>query len=184
MSASLTGKQGALLWAISAFEPQDPFRVAAGDGTERRVSARDLAREVRQRTIPGQFELIVPAKLRPVLLLQDRPAGRFDDFAALRLMRLETFAAADQARIRDGHEPTLFHLARNERQYGLSKEYAVLLTSLHRVHASAIASPTTGRLNVSEFRTVCERLVRVCDLDISNLIVQEAAAFVERLKGG
>lgn len=182
MTAKL-GHKGAIAWAISAFDAEAPFRVAQPDVSEVRFDdARGLAGAVLQRRMPGDFELTVGAKLRPVLLLQDRPLGRFQDFAALRLMRLEKFDAAEQQRIRDGEEETLFHLGHDKRRYGLDKEQAIVLTSLHRIHRSAIATPPIGRLNEPELRTVAERLVTVSELDIANLVTRKAAEFVERLR--
>lgn len=182
MSGGLTGRQGTVVWAISGFEVATPFRVAHHDGSQTEMTTRELAEAVRDRELAPDFELIIGAKLRPVLLLQDRPASRFSDYAALRLTRVEKFAAADQQRIRSGQEETLFYLPKNKSRYGLAKEHAVLLTSLHRVHASAVASAQVGQIDQAEFRTICERLVRVCDLDISNLIVSEAADFIRQLR--
>lgn len=177
------GRRGAIVWAISAFEVEAPFRVVEHDGTEaRHADARGLARKVAARELAGEFALVVPAKLRPVLLLQDRPTGRFQDYAALRLTRLEKFDAADQRLVRDGDEDSLFYLGRDKRKYGMDKEYAVLLTSLHRVHRSAIATQPVGAVDRAEYRVICERLARVSDLDLANLITRQAAALVERLR--
>lgn len=178
----LRGLQGAIAWAISAFDVEEPFRVLEYDGTERRLSGPELGQQVLRRELGGDFELVVGAKLRPILLLQDRPAGRLADYAALRLMRLEKFGHAEQQDIRDGEEPTLFYLGHDQAKYGMDKEYAVDLGSLHRVHRTALVGKPRGAVDVGEFRTICERLVRISDLDLSNLIVREAAALVGRLK--
>lgn len=177
-----SARKGAIVWAISPFEVEQPFRVLEHDGTETRLpDAQTLARKVLKKEMDGNFEIAVAAKLRPVLLLQDRPAGRFEDFAALRLLRLEKFGPTDQQTIRDGAEETLFYLGHNKHKYGMDKEYAVVLTSLHRVHRSAIASKPVGAVDRAEFRTLCERLVQVSDLDLSNLIARRANELVARL---
>lgn len=181
-AAGARGYQGAIIWAVSTFDVEDPFHVHQHDGTQRPMSATDIARAVRGREMGGEFELIVAAKLRPVVLLQDRPAGRIADYAALRMMRLEKFAPEEQQEIRDGNERSLFYLGHNKAKYGQDKEYAVALGSLHRVHRSALVGRPVGYLDESEFRTVCERLVRVSDLALHNLIVREAGELVRRLK--
>jgi hypothetical protein len=174
--------RGAIVWAVSPFDVGQPFRVVEHDGTETRLpDAQTLARRVFEREMAGDFEIVVAAKLRPVLLLQDRPAGRFEDFAALRLLRIEKFAPADQQTIRSGAEETLLYLGHNKHRYGIDKEYAVVLTSLHRVHRSAIVGNPVGAVDQAEFRSLCERLVHVCDLDLSNLIARKASEFVARL---
>lgn len=175
-------RKGAIVWTISPFEVKQPFRVVEHDGTETRLpDAQTLAHKVFKREMAGDFEIAVGAKLRPVLLLQDRPVGRFEDFAALRLLRIEKFDLADRQRIRDGDEQTLFHLGHDKRKYGMDKEYAVVLTSLHRVHRSAIAANPVGCVDQAEFRTICERLIHISDLDLSNLIARKANELVARL---
>lgn len=77
-----------------------------------------------------------------------------------------------------GEEETLFYLERDKRKYGIEKEYAVLLTSLHRMHRSAIATDPVGALDEAQFRVICERLVKFCDLDLSNLIPRKAGNLV------
>lgn len=178
-----SARKGAIIWAIGTFEVQSPFRVLEHDGTETRLpDARSLARKVLAKQMEGDFELAVGAKLRPVLLLQDRPAGRFQDFAALRLTRVEKFDPADQQTIRDGAEETLFYLGHDKRKYGMDEEYAVVLSSLHRIHRSAIATAPVGAVDEAEFRTICERLVKISDLELSNLIARKAAELVARLR--
>lgn len=175
-------RKGAIVWAVSAFEVKQPFRVLEHDGTETRIpDAQTLARKILKKEIRGDFEIAIGAKLRPVVLLQNRPAGRFEDFAALRLMRLEKFGPTDQQAIRNGEEETLFYLGHDKRKYGMDKEYAVLLTSLHRVHRSAIATDPVGAIDQAEFRTICERLVKISDLDLSNLIARKAGDLVAHL---
>jgi hypothetical protein len=55
------------------------------------------------------------------------------------------------------------------------------LTSLHQVHRSAIATDPVGVLDEAEFRILCERLVKVSDLDLANLIARKAGDLVARL---
>lgn len=179
----LPGRQGAILWAITTYQAQRPFRVIEHDGSESRYdSSRDLTQAVLERSVGPEFELAVSAKVRPVLLLQDQPAGRFDDIVALRLTRLQKFSDQEQDQIRRQSEPTLFYLGHDKSKYGLDREYAAVLTSLHRLHTSTLVGKALGSVDQAEFRTLCERLVRVADLDISNLIVREAASFTSRLR--
>jgi hypothetical protein len=178
----LAGRQGAIVWAVSTFDAKAPFRVIHHDGSETPfASAAELGSAVIKREIGPEFDLAIGAKVRPVLLLQDRPVGRLQDYAALSLTRLQKFPADDQQRIRDGDEEMLFYLGHNKGKYGLDKEYAAHLGSLHRIHATAVVGGPLGAVDQAELRTICERLVRVSDLDVSNLIAREAAAFARRL---
>jgi hypothetical protein len=176
-------RRGAIVWAIVPFDVTQPFRVAEPDSSETPYpESADLRRAVFDRKLGGEFELIVGAKLRPVVLLSNRPTGRLGDSAALRLTRLSKYDVASQQRIRDTEEEALFHLGHDRRQYGLDQEYAINLTSLHRVHHSAIAGAPVGHLRDGEYRTVCERMITVSDIDISHLVTVKAAEFIERLK--
>jgi hypothetical protein len=180
---ALPGRQGTIVWAISPFDLAQPFGVVQHDGSEHHYpTGRDLAKAVMAKAEPPEFDVRVPAKVRPVLLLQDRPTERFKDYAALQMSRVEKFAADAQTRIRDGRERSLFYLGHDKAKYGLDKEFAVDLTSLHRVHGSAIVSAPLGRIDIGELRTVCERLVEVCDLDLANLIVRKASELLARLR--
>lgn len=173
------------MWAVTPYIAQAPFRVLVPDGTETRfLDAPAMARAMRRGELPGQFELAIPAKLRPVLLIQDRPRGRFADFAALRLVRVEKFSATEQDAIRCGQEDTLLHLGHDETKYGLTHEYAVRLTSLHRVHRSAIAAPPVGWVDRSDLRKIGERVATATDLDLSNLVVRRASQFLRRTERG
>lgn len=176
---------GAIVWAVIPYIAQAPFRVLEPDGTETRFAdARAVARAIRGRQLPGQFELAIAAKLRPVLLIQDRPRGRFADFAALRLVRMEKFSAAEQDAIRSGQEASLLHLGHDESRYGLAREYAVRLTSLHRVHRGTIAGAPVGRVDRADLRAICERVAAFTDLDLSNLVARKAHEFLRRAERG
>ena len=55
------------------------------------------------------------------------------------------------------------------------------MASLHRVHRSAIAGNPAGTVDEAEFRVICERLAKVSDLELSNMIVRNAAKLADRL---
>jgi hypothetical protein len=63
---------------------------------------------------------------------------------------------ADQQAVRDGDGETLFYLGHDKRKYGMDKEYVIVLTSLHRVHRSAIVGNPVGAIDQAELRTLCE----------------------------
>jgi hypothetical protein len=180
-AAALPGQQGAIVWAVTLFENERPF-VVRHERTGKLATYADaeaLARAVRARGIPPEFAFVAGAKIRPVLLLQDRPARRLPEYAALKLTRLAKFAPGDRDVIRSQDEPGFFHLADPQR-YGLRDEFAVDLNALVRVNRTAIVGRPVGRLDLNEFRVVCERLVRFLDLNLANLVVREAAAFLQR----
>lgn len=176
---SLPGLQGAVVWALVLFENQTPFRVSGSRGEERTYEdIRALAQAVRDRDLRPEFTVHVGAKIRPVLLLQDRPRGRLPEYAALKLTRLEKVRAEVQEAIKAQRLERFFYIP-EPGKFGLRGEFAVDLLALTRVHESAIASRPRAQVNANEFRVISERLIRVMDFDISYLVAREA---VELLK--
>lgn len=178
MSAQrLPGVQGGIVWALVLFENEAPFRVHGAGSPYPDV--RRLASDVRGRVLPPEFTVEIGAKLRPVLLLQDRPQGRLPEYAALKLTRLEKLDEADHEAIRRQKVDRFFYVP-GPSTYGLRGEFAVDLLSLVRVHQQAIVRPPRAQVKTNEFRVICERLIDVLDLDIAGLVVREAARFLKR----
>jgi hypothetical protein len=100
----------------------------------------------------------VQAKLRPVVLLQDRPRGALPEYATLKLAHFTKLSVADQQRVRDGQEPALFFLRVDKSKYGLAQENAVDLNSLVRVHRTAIVTRPVGHLDENEINVLGRRL--------------------------
>lgn len=162
------------------YENEAPFRVLDSTGGATSYAAgRELANAVRTKRLDPHFEVAIGAKVRPVLLLQDRPQGKLPEYAALKLTRLGKLSTEDRVVVRDQQLPRFFHIE-NPKKFGLSAEFAVDLLSLVRVHQSAIVSRPKEKVNVNEFRVICERMIRAMDLDIANLVVREAADFLKR----
>lgn len=177
------GLRGAIVWAIVPYVPQAPFRLWLGDDhpVAELADARGYADQVRVQGLEAEQRFVVGGKLRPVLLLQDRPRGVLKEIVALRMLRLETLAEDDQARIRQQQEPSLFHLPVRLEKYGLSKEVAVDLNSLVRVHASAFLPKAVGRLDENEMRVVGERLAEHLDIDLEPVIARQVEERLEAL---
>ena len=175
--------QGAIVWAVVAYQEEAPFEVEANRRALGKQSSSWIAHRVSlprkdpQRLIQP-FDLVAKAKVRPIVLLQDRPQGRLPEYAALKLTRLEKYDEKKQQEIR--HQPAgapFFYLKPGRST--LKNEFAIDLLSLVRVHESAIVTKKgkteiVGRLDANEFRVVCERLVDLLDLDLANLAAREA----------
>jgi hypothetical protein len=176
----LPGVQGGVVWALVLFENEAPFLVShPGRTTTSYGAIQGLAQAIRSRELPPQFRVEIGAKVRPVLLLQDRPQGRLPEYAALKLTRLEKLDNKDHQAIRRQEVPRFFYIP-NAAKYGLRGEFAVDLLALTRVHQSAIVGRPRAQVDANEFQVICERLVDVLDLDIANRVVREAVAFIER----
>lgn len=161
------GFRGAVVWAFTSLQPEAPFELVAGDGVTRSYpTAAAVAAAIRNRELDAIPTFHVPAKLRPVVLLQDRPRGRLPEYAALKLARLNKLSPADQERVRNGEMPALFHLAENPSRYGLKQDNAVDLNSLVRVHRSAIATSPVGYLDTTEIGILGRRLAKFLDIDL------------------
>lgn len=166
------------MWALTLFENEAPFRVVAppgGRGSHRTVSSFAAATRMHR-----GVEVAVGAKVRPVLLLQDSPLGRWPDLVALKLARVGKLSASARARIVDQRSPLFWFLGRDPARYGLRQEAAVDVASIVRIHRSAISGRAVARLDDDMMAEVGERVARVLDLDLSALVHREAAAILER----
>lgn len=177
------GLRGAIVWAVVAYVPEAPFRVWLGPDhpPAELPDARAYAEQVRHRGLDAEQTFLVPGKLRPIVLLQDRPRGVLREIVALRVVRLETLSDAQRASIRAQDEPSLLHLPVRPAKYGLSKEMAVDLNALVRIHASAMLPKAVGRLDDNEMRVVGERLVEHLDVDLEPLLARLVEERLEQL---
>jgi mRNA-degrading endonuclease toxin of MazEF toxin-antitoxin module len=177
----LSGLRGAIVWAVTPYVAEAPFRVVIGEAVRSFASARDVGLAVRQRELPSEHVQLVQSKLRPVVLLQDRPRRALPEFAALRLVRLETLAPSRRDRIRRQEEPSLLYLPATGGRYGTFNESAVDVNALVRVHESAIVGRPVGRLDAAELRALGERLVEHLDLDVTGLLERKLEELRQRL---
>lgn len=175
--------RGAIVWAIPPYAPRAPFRIWGGaDQPVVTVeSATELARLVSRRGLDAEQTFLAPGKLRPVVVLQERPRHALPEYAALRIVRLEELAPARRTAIREQREPSLFYLPASMARYGMAKEGAIDLNALLRIHESALAGRPIGRLDAEELRAVGERLIEHLDLDLTRLVEREARSLLERI---
>jgi hypothetical protein len=170
-AAQSRGLRGAVLWAFTASQPEAPFDLLDARGNRRRhPDAAAVARAVKSGELKSAPTFQVAAKLRPLVILQDRPRGVLPEYAALKLTRFTKLDAAERQRIRDGQVPALFHLPLNEAKYGLAQENAVDLNSLVRVHRSALVTRPVGRLDANEIDIIGRRLAEFLDIDLTPAI--------------
>lgn len=168
------GVRGAIVWAFVSYVPEAPFHLWLGDGVQSGTipNAETFAHQVRKQGLDPEQAFIVSGKLRPVLLLQDRPRKVLKEIVALRMVRLEKLSNEQRDRIRKHQEPSLFHLPVAKTKYGLSQEVAIDLNALVRVHASAILPKAVGRLDDVEMREIGQRLVQHLDIDLEPLLTR------------
>jgi len=166
--------RGAIAWAVVSYGPEAPFRVRLGSdqAPAKLPDAQTYAEQIRHGALDAETTLVVAGKLRPIVLLQDRPRGVLREVVALGMVRLAILSTKQQASIRDQHEPSLFHLPVRPAKYGLSNEMAVDLNALVRVHVSAMLPKTVGRLDDNEMRVVGQRLIKHLDVDLEPLLAR------------
>lgn len=175
---------GSVRWAVVPYPPRPPFRIYAGK--ERAPFEASGADEiVRAATRPGgeaAFTFLVPAKARPVLILNDPPHELHREVVALRLLRLNKLTAEQQQAVREGRDDLLMYL--EPERFDLPHENAVLLSAVVRLHADAIATgPPAGTLDAEELRVLADRLIRYLRLDTQLLVerrLRQLADAVER----
>lgn len=173
-NSTVPGLRGAIVWALVGFVPEAPFRLWHGDRHPHSSlpNARTFANQARHQGLDAQQTFLVEGKLRPILLLQDRPRNVLREIVGLRMVRLERLSQEQQTAIREQREPSLFHLAVAQSRYGLSKEMAIDLNALVRVHASAVLPRAVGHLDDNEMRVIGQRLVQHLDVDLEPLLAR------------
>jgi mRNA-degrading endonuclease toxin of MazEF toxin-antitoxin module len=179
------GTRGALVWAIVACIGETPYRVWRGAGAEpiELPDATAFARQVRDTDHAGSQTLVIEARMRPILLLQDRTRDVLLDVVGLGLVGLDTLAQAQQTSVRDQREPSLFHLPLRPAKYGLNREMAVDLNALIRVGAAAVVPRPVGRLDDNEMRVIGERLVEHLDIDLEPVVAREVEERLAQVAG-
>jgi len=174
--------RGAIVWAIVPYLFEAPFSIVGGSTAETTFATADnVARAVYHDRLDPEQRYAVRAKVRPILLLQDRPLGLLPEFAALRLVRLEKLAAQDRERIRRGEARTLVYLG-DVPGLKLGKESAVDVGSLVRVHESALVGRPVGRVEEGMLRDIGERVVEQLDLDLTALIDRRLLTLLARAR--
>jgi hypothetical protein len=162
------------VWAVVACVPDAPPQLWNGVGIEpvTMPDATTFAQRVRQGQLRPVQTVLVHAKLRPVLLLQERPRGVLPELIALGMVGLEALSTGERDSIREQLEPSLFHLPVRQGKYGLSREMAVDLNALVRIHASAMIPQPVGHLDDNEMRVIGERLIQHLDIDLEPLVTR------------
>ena len=178
MSREPVVTQGSIVWALTLYENEAPFRVIAPvsvRGTH--TSATALARALG----PGRAaEFNMGAKVRPVLLLQDRPVGRLPDLVALKLARVGKLRAVLRDRIVAQGSPLFWFLGHDPVASGLREEAAVDVAALVRIHPTAVVGRPVGHVGGDALAAISERLARALELDLSELVSREAAELLRR----
>ncbi len=168
---------GRVYRAVAPFAPEPPYRLYAGVGHEP-VSVVDTSSLVE---VGEEVTALVTVKPRPVLVITE-PSFRYNEVLALRLWRFGKLATEEQEVVREGRTEDLFHL-RPESFKGLEEENAARISSSLRLPLSAIdLTQPLGSVNENELRVIHERLVRMHDLDLRNLILGKARDLIEDLR--
>lgn len=161
---------GDVYWAIVPYAPAAPFKVHVTDGSPVEVPTASQIVDGLRKGGDAEFEFVVRAKARPVLLLSGRSDPRTGDLFALRLLRLEKLSSPERQRIEEQREPSLFHL-RPERFPGLGEDSAAMVTAPIRLHETALDTrKPLGRLDRSEMRILVERFVSYWQFDLRQLV--------------
>jgi hypothetical protein len=165
--------------AVAPFAPEPPYRLYAGSGHEP-IPVADTASLV---GAGQEVTALVTVKPRPVLVITE-PSFRYNEVLALRLWRFGKLTAEERTAVRNGEAEDLFHL-RPESCQGLEEENAARISSSLRLPLAAVdLSKPLGAINENELRVIHERLVRIHDLDLRNLILGKARDLVDDLRSG
>jgi hypothetical protein len=157
------------VWAVVPYVPEAPFSLYRVDAEPLELrDATPLFRAARK--ADSEFTFLVRGKVRPVLVLADRPDPRVEEYLALRLVRLSELREETRAKV-VAHEDELLLHVRRERVPGLAEDFAVMIGAPVRVHVTAVDdADVLGRLGNDELRAVHERFVKLHGFDLLELV--------------
>jgi hypothetical protein len=164
---------GDVYWAIVPYTPAAPFKVHVTDGAPVEVPAASQVVDGLRKGGDAEFEFVVRAKARPVLLLSGHSDPRTGDLFALRLLRLEKLSDRERTRVEEQREPSLFHLPPG-RFPDLGQDSAAMVTAPIRLHETALdMRKSLGRLDRNEMRALVERFVSYWQFDLRHLLIAQ-----------
>lgn len=174
---------GEVYWAIVPYTPATPFKVHVADGMPVEVPSTSQIVDGLRKGGDAEFEFVVRAKARPVLLLSGRSDPRTGgDLFALRLLRLEKLSSEERQRVEEHREPTLFPLP-PKRFPDLAEDSAAMVTAPIRLHETALDTrKALGRLDRKEMRALVERFVSYWQFDLRQLLVAQIRELQHRRK--
>lgn len=173
---------GEVYWAIVPYTPATPFKIHVADGAPVEVPTASQIVDGLRKGGDAEFEFVVRAKARPVLLLSGRSDPRTGDLFALRLLRLEKLSSEERQRVEEQREPSLFPLP-PERFPGLAEDSAAMVTAPIRLHETALDTrKALGRLDRKEMRALVERFVTYWQFDLRQLLVAQIRELQHRRK--
>lgn len=172
---------GSVRWAVVPYAPAPPFRLYAGE-RHTPIVVQDADRIIASAVAGGDVELtyLVSGKPRPVLFLNE-PSTRYQEVAALRLLRLSRLGPDEQRRVRAHEEASLFYLAPD--RFDLPEESAAIVAALVRVHMDAVGTGLAlGRLEPRELSALGERIVGFYGFDLRLLVERRIRELAGRRK--
>ena len=171
---------GEVYWAIVPYTPATPFRIHVSDGVPVEVPTASQIVDGLRKGGDAEFEFVVRAKARPVLLLSGHSDPRTGDLFALRLLRLEKLPDQEQQRVEQQREPSLFHLPPKSFP-DLRETSAAMVTAPIRLHETALDTrKSLGRLDRNEMRVLVERFVSYWQFDLRQLLVAQISELQHR----
>jgi hypothetical protein len=164
---------GEVYWAIVPYTPATPFKVHVANGAPVEVPTASQIVDGLRKGGDAEFEFVVRAKARPVLLLSSHSDPHTGDLFALRLQRLEKLSDQERKRVEEQREPSLFHLP-PERIPDLGEASAAMVTAPIRLHETALDTrKPLGQLDRNEVRALVERFVSYWQFDLRQLLVAQ-----------
>jgi mRNA-degrading endonuclease toxin of MazEF toxin-antitoxin module len=163
-------RRGRIVFGLFPFVARFRAAIAGGEAFE---NVEALARANRGEPV----QLVVEARLRPVLLVHDGTRGDHADVACLRINTVKERHRRDAAtwqRIVAGEHPFFVHLPAAVERYGLRADSLIAVAAVGTVHKSALLGPPVGGLSADEMRVVGERLARALQLDLAPLVARRA----------
>jgi hypothetical protein len=166
--------RGEIRWALVPHAAQAPFSI---DGAASGLDFATASALIRSRGPRAAARLILPAVVRPVLLLHGWESAHHGAYAVLRTRRVSALSPAVREALRAGTADDLVLLEGTSAGH----QRVAMLAGLTRLHGSAIDSSVLGHADDATMRRVGEGLATSLAVDLDGIIGERVEAVLAEL---
>ena len=166
--------RGEIRWALVPHAAQAPFSI---DGAATGLDFETASALIRSHGPRAAVRLILPAVVRPVLLLHGWESAHHGAYAVLRTRRVSALSPAVREALRAGTADDLVLLEGTSAGH----QRVAMLAGLTRLHGSAIDSSVLGHVDDATMCRVAEGLATSLAMDLDRIVGERVEAALAEL---
>ena len=167
-------QRGEIRWALVPHVAEAPVTFA---GVEEPLDFAAASAMLRARGARNSRDIVLPAVIRPVLILHGWESASHGAYVVLRTRRLEALSPATREAVLADAAGGLVLLD----GASAGHERAAMIAGISRLHGSAIDHVVVGRASAKTMRRVSERIADRLELDLGQMISDRVDAVLSGL---